>query len=134
VSCFPVALINMRDEPDPYLTSMCSIVKNVILSDVHKKDLELISEIISYTFGCNKISSKREGKNDNEKSVFASASTVSNSVNSHRIGEIIKRRHSNTVDEIELINISKIEIPGDNIQDETDKPQPDSQVDSLLFF
>lgn len=45
-------IINERDPADPYLSSTCAIINRVVLSEVQKKDLEMIANVILYTLSC----------------------------------------------------------------------------------
>jgi hypothetical protein len=45
-------MINERDRVDPYLSSTCAIINRVILSEVQKKDLEMIANMVLYTLSC----------------------------------------------------------------------------------
>ena len=63
--CRSVDIINSTDTQDPYLTSVCSILQRVVLSEVQRKDLELIANVVLYTL-CSKettsITKKGDGK------------------------------------------------------------------------
>jgi hypothetical protein len=45
-------MINERDRIDPYLSSTCAIIHRVILSEVQKKDLEMIANVVLYSLSC----------------------------------------------------------------------------------
>ena len=45
-------IINEEDGIDPFLTSVCSTIQKIILSEVQKKDLEMIANVILYTLSC----------------------------------------------------------------------------------
>ena len=62
--CDSIDIINETDTPDPYLSSVCAIVKRIILSEVQKRDLDLISSIIIYTFNTKGINTNGAKKND----------------------------------------------------------------------
>lgn len=62
--CDSIDIIYETDTPDPYLSSVCAIVKRIILSEVQKRDLDLISSIIIYTFNTKGINTNGAKKND----------------------------------------------------------------------
>ena len=90
--CRSIDIINETDAPDPYLSSVCAIVKRIILSEVQQRDLELISSIIIFTFNTKGINSNSVKKNDmkekekeKEKEKVETATTNSRSGSSSRV-------------------------------------------------
>jgi hypothetical protein len=63
-------MINERDRIDPYLSSTCAIINRVILSEVQKKDLEMIANVVLYTLSCKSktvtTSKKSEGRSKSD--------------------------------------------------------------------
>ena len=113
--CQAEDIINKKDTPDPYLTSVCSIIKRIIISEVQKKDLDLIANIIIYTFSTkgndsNSMKKKESKKNelkknemkdkdeekDKEREYFENTSANSNSSSGSSSGFGTQRRQNST--------------------------------------
>lgn len=45
-------IINEEDRIDAFLSSVCATIKRIILSEVQKKDLEMVANVILYTLSC----------------------------------------------------------------------------------
>lgn len=140
IPCFPLDIINMRDDPDPYLTSVCHVVKKIILSKMHKKDLDLISEIILYTFSRKDVNSlvkeeKFEKAAVRRRSIFAGAAAVTGrSLNSETISDRVSRSRNNTIDNIDSANGKMESVESDPILEgeSSDMPQPSLDSSSML--
>jgi hypothetical protein len=51
-------IINEEDTPDQYLSSVCAVLKSVALSEILRKDLEMIANVILYTISAEEKDTK----------------------------------------------------------------------------
>ena len=83
--CRSIDIINETDAPDPYLSSVCAVVKRIILSEVQQRDLDLISSIIIFTFNTKGMKKNDMKEREKEKEKMETASTNSRSGSSSRV-------------------------------------------------
>ena len=51
-------IINEEDTPDQFLSSVCAVLKSVALSEILRKDLEMIANVILYTISAEEKNTK----------------------------------------------------------------------------
>ena len=76
-------MINERDRTDPYLSATCAIINRVVLSEVQKKDLEMIANVVLYTLSCKSRTVSTAKKSESRSKTD---STTQSSGRSHGLG------------------------------------------------